>query len=176
MFPGRRAPFYLASKITQEIFAEHWRVARGLHVACLRLGSVYGVGQETGVLTQWARAMIHGQTVRISNGGVFGADFVTRDDVVRALVSTLRTGVAGAINIGGGVRYSLRQIASMLLEVSGAQASLLDIEAAHDECDVGFPALNISRAKRDLRFEPTPIRSGLTSLVSWLKDEDAAKS
>lgn len=169
MFPSARAPFYLSSKIAQDVFGAYWESQRGLPVTTLRLSSVYGAGIDTALFTRFARSLLAGTPVRLANGGAFGADFLEVADVSRAALMFLRSGATGAFNIASGVRTNLRDAATLLANLIGRDEALIEIEPG-DAIEEGFSRMDISKA-RECGFRPTELDVGLERLVSWLRNE-----
>jgi UDP-glucose 4-epimerase len=170
MYPDGRAPYYLASKIVQDIFGGFWGNRRGAAVTTLRLSSLYGAGQPGGVVAHFGRSLLAGKEIGLANGGRFGADFATLADASRALLLFLAYGAAGPYNIASGVRSTLIEIAEKLAMLAGADRRLISIGEAVQGADDGFPAIDISRAI-SVGFDPTPLDRGLAELMDWLKSE-----
>lgn len=163
MFPATRATYYLASKMAQELYASFRASGTGVAVAALRLSSVYGPGQEGGLLPAMIRRLQAGQGVALVNGGRFGADFVHVRDVAGAILMVLEHRGEGPYNVGGGVRVTVREIVELLLAETGARADLVEaVSVAGD--DAGFPALNLDRL-RGLGYDPVPFAQGLRQML-----------
>lgn len=165
LFPARRSPFYLASKVVQDIFAEHWRLKGNLEIATLRVSSLYGAGQSSGAITAMARTLLSRERVRLAGGGGFRADFVTVDDVVAALFLFLSSRTGGTFNIASGQHSTIRDVANCLATLTGAGSEYVLVEGSAP--DAGFPAVDISRALA-CGFRPTGLVDGLEALVAWL--------
>lgn len=167
MFPAHRAPFYLASKLVQDIFAEHWSLRRGIAVATLRVSSLYGAGQSAGAITRMAASLARGEKVTLANGGRFAADFVTLADVADAFLLFLRQGTSGIFNIGSGRRSTIAEVAELLAGIVGAAPGSIVVEPAAGPAEPGFPPLDVTRAL-DHGFRPSPLEQGLRELATWL--------
>lgn len=167
LFPVRRAPFYLSSKLVQEVFA-HYQADSSFEVTTLRLSSVYGVGQRQGPVAAFAGALLAREEVRLAAGGAFGADFVEVGDVARALRLALERRLDGIYNVGSGCRSTMREIAESLADLTGAPRHLIRVEPGSEEAGAGFPALDIGKIEA-AGHRPTPLRDGLGALVEWLR-------
>jgi UDP-glucose 4-epimerase len=174
LYPAERAAFYLTSKVAQEIFAAHWAARHGMSVTALRLSALYGAGQERGLFTSFARKLLAGEPVRLANGGSYGADFLTLDDAAAAVLLFLESGASGSFNIASGSRSTLKDAASLLLEMTGANAEQLVLEPS-THSDPGFPAIAIDKAGTQ-GFSPTGIREGLRQLVDWVRSGTPARA
>lgn len=161
---GARAPFYLGSKLLGEIYCRH-AAARGMRVVMLRIGSVYGAGMASrATLRRFVDDARAGRAIRLSNGGRYGADFVFVDDVVAAVLASLKRPVSGIYNIGSGARTTVGEIATRITERLGGT---LELERASAETPgaTGFAALDIRKAQRELGYVPTPITDGLARMM-----------
>jgi nucleoside-diphosphate-sugar epimerase len=167
MFPAERAPYYLVSKMAQEIFAEHWALSSGRTALSFRLGSIYGVGQTKGIIPTMAKNLLDGNKITLVNDGCFGADFATVSDVSAALLSSIGSNASGSINIGSGRRTTIRRIVELLLEHSERDWSAVE-NVTVEKSDKGFPALDISKAKL-FGYQATSIEIGVKALVDWLR-------
>jgi UDP-glucose 4-epimerase len=166
MYPAQRAPFYLASKIVQDILGSHWELRRNIAVTTLRLSSVYGAGLEKSLFTRFCEALAAGQPVRLASGGSFGADFVELSDVSSAIRMAFETGVTGPLNIASGRRTTLLEAMRLLLDITGVPGDRLIVEPS-ERHESGFPAIDISKAVT-LGYKPTDLRTGLQGLVDWV--------
>jgi UDP-glucose 4-epimerase len=168
LFPEKRV-YYLGSKIAQEFLAEAACRDAGVHLVTLRLGSVYGVGQPQGAIPGMVRALLAGNPVTLVERGRFGADFVNVDDVVGAILLCLKSTPTGTFNVGSGVRYTIGEIADILLRLTGQDER--SIEHSHTQAgpDPGFSSLNISRLLA-LGWQPTALEDGLAKMVESMRD------
>lgn len=165
MFPSGRAPFYLSSKLAQDIIGAHWSARRGLPVTTLRISSVYGVGLEETLFARFAKCLLAGDAIELAGDGAFGADFVDVSDVSAAILLFLGRGAGETFNIASGVRTTLLDAAGILLRLTGSEQRQLIVRSGGDG-DPGFPAINVNKAKQ-AGFEPTDLETGLARVVDW---------
>ena len=166
LFPIRRGAYYLASKLMGEVYVAHWDHLQKISGCILRISSVYGPGMdERGLIATTARKLASGQAVSLRNGGSFGADMVYVDDVADAAIAALAGSVSGAVNVGSGQLSTARDIAYALAGLLGADEKLIQLEPAAVAPDTGFGALDITLARRELGYAPTPLRQGLA--LTW---------
>jgi UDP-glucose 4-epimerase len=168
IYPSSRAPYYLASKVAGELFADHFGRAGRMSMAIARLGSVYGPGMSSGsVIARFARQLQEGEPVRVLGGGRFRSDLVYVDDVVEGVARMITGGVEGAVNLGSGDAVSMLDVATTLVKLLDADPALIRLEPAgeHDSSS-GFTPLDIARARRELDFSPRPLSAGLADYVA----------
>lgn len=161
MFPRSRS-YYLGSKILQEIYATEFCRAKDIALTTLRLASVYGPGQTSGALGFMARAALEGHPIEIIDGGQFGADMVHLDDVVQALMLATESDYTGPINVGSGVRTTIKTLAGMIADLTGA--SVIEKPGQGTLGDIGFPPLDIRRL-RMLGCDPVSLSTGLAAIL-----------
>jgi GDP-4-dehydro-6-deoxy-D-mannose reductase len=125
-----RSP-YAVSKVAAEALCYQWSQTAGLDIVCVRPFNHVGAGQSASyVVPALAR-----QVVEIRRGVrpaelVLGSLDVTRDmldvrDVVSAYLALLDGGRSGEVyNVCSGVERSVGELATMLLEHAGVQATL----------------------------------------------------
>jgi nucleoside-diphosphate-sugar epimerase len=162
--PRSRVP-YLASKAAQEWMAQALCYEAGIACAVLRISSVFGNGRS--IVDRFARQLNSGATIRLDNGGLFGADLVANSDVAAGLLLALEGGLDGVYNLSSGKRTSLAAVAHELLDLTARDASAVEILPQAMASDIGFPPVNCDRM-RSLGYEPTPLRQALGALLHEL--------
>ncbi|HWA70578.1 MAG TPA: NAD(P)-dependent oxidoreductase [Rhizomicrobium sp.] len=168
LFPDGRASYYLTSKLVGEIYVSHWDREGRISGCSLRISSVYGPGMDRrGLIPAMAAKLRAGQTVRLKNGGGFGGDMVCVDDVADAAVAALSSQHRGALNIGSGHYTTAREIAQLLAGMLQVSPDLVEIAPAGPP-EPGFGQLDISRARCELDYQPTPLSKGLVQLLATM--------
>lgn len=171
-YPSERAPYYLASKLSAEIFVDHFRQSGQIpSTAMLRPSGIYGPGMRGGVVDIFARRLVDGEPIQVADGGRHGVDLVWVDDVADAMLAAAETDADGPFNVGSGRRCTVRELAESLQSICDAPDELVEIKPADGDADdtSGFAALDITRARRALGYEPTPLDEGLRQLVAYLR-------
>jgi UDP-glucose 4-epimerase len=168
IYPSSRAPYYLASKVAGELFADHFGRAGRISMVIARLGSVYGPGMASeSVIARFARQLQEGEPVRVLGGGRFRSDLVYVDDVVEGLMRMATGNIEGAVNLGSGQTASMLDVATTLVDLLGADPALVRLEpAGRNGGPSGFAPLDIARARRELDYAPRPLAAGLADYVA----------
>jgi UDP-glucose 4-epimerase len=163
--PSGRAPYYLGSKLLGEIFCRHAGKS-GPEVLVLRLGSVYGPDMPRhATMQRMVDRSAAGKALSVANGGRYGVDFVLLDNVVQAAIMAAERKAVGVVNIGSGVRTTMAELARAITERFGGPEPRIEPLSIDDQLARGFPALDISRARRELAYIPTLLPEGLTHLT-----------
>lgn len=112
---------------------------------------------------------------KIWGSGSQGRAFVHVDDVVDALVDTLNCGLGkGVIQIGPSVCTSIREIAELIVDISGKSIEI-QYDVTKPEGDRGRCA-DYTKAEKILGWQPrTELKDGLRELYSWV-DKDYSHS
>lgn len=171
-YPAERAVYYLSSKLCAELFVEHKRLIHSHPASILRLSSVYGPGMRgDGVMLRFARAAAAGAPIKVQDGGSYAADFVHVDDVAAATVAAIDRRAEGVFNIGSGAATSALDLARIVADVFGREATSVEV-APKGSGRGGFDALDISKARERLGFEPRSVELGVRE---WLNGTNFLK-
>jgi len=174
LFPSGRAPYYLVSKVVQEVFGDHFAKRFPLRVVSLRPSAVYGPGMgPSGLIPTLAGRLRAGDPVDLADGGRYSADLVYVDDVVDAVVTAIQRPVNGAFNIASGRLVSALEIAETIATLCSRSRELLRLQPAGGSPAGGFCALEITRAQDELGFQPRTLEAGLRSYLTWANRQES---
>ncbi len=172
LFPSGHAVYYLASKVIGEMYCEHFRLKYRHLTTTLRLSSVYGPGQASGVLPKFIERLSAGSPIELHDGGQHTADFVFVEDVIKVTWSVIERKAAGIYNIGSGQVHSILEVAQTIAECTRASSDLLQVQPTIGATPGGFSGLDITKARTELGYEPTSLRVGLTQFVNSMTIHD----
>jgi len=163
LYPSHRAPFYLASKVTGELFSEYYRINKNLPVSILRISSPYGKGMpETSMVQKFISRVRKELPIELNDGGQYNVDLVYVDDVVQAALLLLEKNVDGIFNIGSGMVLSSLEIAKEVVKVLKPGFDLIKVLPSTGKAMYrGFSGLDITKAKNILGYTPTKLKDGL---------------
>lgn len=158
---------YSETKYLVEMLIEHCRRTRGLRCALLRSSPVYGSGSDKPkFIYNFIEKAKRNQkiTTHCYNNGNPALDLLHVDDLVSALVATMRNNFVGTLNLGTGVLNSTLKISEMIRDWFGS-LSLIDQIAI--DSDVASISMNWNRARTELNWQPTiSFEQGLEHLLS----------
>lgn len=177
--PFNNKNFYGATKIAGEAMARAFHHRYGLNVVGLRYMNVYGPRQDyrgayIAVIMKMLDAIDRGEGPTILGDGSEAFDFVAVEDCGRANVCAMKADAVDRFyNVGTGKRTSLKEIAEMLLRLTGSNQPIQYAprsQATLVRNRIGCP----KRAKADLGFEAkVPLEEGLKQLIAWRKSHIA---
>jgi UDP-glucose 4-epimerase len=173
--PFNNKNFYGATKIAGEAMARAFHHRYGLNVVGLRYMNVYGPRQDyrgayIAVIMKMLDAIDRGEGPTILGDGSEAFDFVAVQDCALANLCAMRASAVDRFyNVGTGKRTSLKQLAEMLLNLTGCNQPIQYAprsQATLVRNRIGCP----KRAKADLGFEAkVSLEDGLRELIAWRK-------
>jgi dTDP-glucose 4,6-dehydratase len=97
------------------------------------------------------------------------------DDLIEGVIRLMKSEETRPLNIGNPVEYSVREVAEMVIELSGSQSGISHQPLPEDDPKQRCP--DITRAREVLGWEPqTPAREGLAKTLQWFEFVVEARS
>jgi UDP-glucose 4-epimerase len=158
-------------KLTGEKYVQMYADRHGVPCRILRCSNVYGENQMPnrgqGVLGEFLHRIARGQPLPLFGDGSVVRDFVYVGDVadVMAKLADHRDGPR-VLNVGSGVGTSLREVISLVLEVTGEPA-VIDQRSTRS-LDIPEVVLDPGRLRSMVDFEPLPLRVGVERVWDWV--------
>jgi UDP-glucose 4-epimerase len=164
---------YAAAKLAGEHYCSCFTAVYRLETVRLRFFNVFGPRQDasspySGVIALFIAAMRQGKQPTVFGDGLQSRDFVYIDNVVDALIKAAEVPAASGnvYNIGTGERITILDLVAALNEVLGT--SLRPLMAPPRAGDVRYSQADISRARKDLGYEPRiGLVEGLRRTAIW---------
>ncbi|MFC5354317.1 NAD-dependent epimerase/dehydratase family protein [Azospirillum himalayense] len=170
--PFNNTNFYGATKIAGEAMARAFHHRYGLPFVGLRYMNVYGPRQDyrgayIAVIMKMLDAIDRGESPAVYGDGSQAYDFVAVTDCAKANICAMKAeAVDRFYNVGTGRRTSIKQVAELLLELTGS-----DLPLRFEPAGLTFVKNRIGspdRARREIGFEAeVPLRDGLAQLIEW---------
>lgn len=167
VMPRPVSPYGVTKVATEHLAQVYWRNF-GVPTVCLRYFTVYGPRQRPDMaFHRLITKSLAGEPFEVFGDGEQTRDFTFVADAVNGTVSATRGGRPGsAYNIGGGSRRSMNDVFDTLGDVLGTPVGRLYLDPQLG--DARDTAANISRARRELGFEPSiDFKAGLEAQVQW---------
>lgn len=171
--PFNNRNFYGATKICGEAMLRAYHYRYGLNFVGLRYMNVYGPRQDyqgayIAVIMKMLDAIERGEGPTIFGDGSEAFDFVAVEDCGAANVCAMKADSSDRFyNVGTGRRTSLRELAEMLLELTGCREPIHTAprsQATLVRNRIGSPL----RAEQELGFRAAiGLRAGLERLIAW---------
>lgn len=168
---------YSTSKAVDEILAHAYWQAKGLPTVIVRLFNTVGprqLGEYGMVIPRFIDAALAGRELPVYGDGTQTRCFANVGEVVPALVALMESREAEglAVNIGSSEEVSMKQLAELVIELSGSSSNIRFIPY-EDVYDAGYADMtrrvpDLSRARKLIGFEP---RISLREIVQSMIDE-----
>jgi UDP-glucose 4-epimerase len=166
---------YGISKKVGEMYGIYYFLQGYFPFVSLRYGNVYGPRQdpfgEAGVIAIFSERMLNNKEVFIFGDGNQTRDFIFIKDVVKAnylALNYILRKKGGIFNIGTGKQTSVKEIFMHLKEITGYEKE--PVYKPPRKGEVRYIALDIKKAKRELKFEPeTELMEGLKKTVEFFR-------
>jgi UDP-glucose 4-epimerase len=165
---------YGAGKLTGEAYCSAYASSFGMNAVSLRFSNVYGPYSQHkswNAVPNFIKRYLRKQVIEIFGDGSQTRDFIYVDDVCDAIQQCLMTdGIAGEIfQLGTGVETSIRELASIVQETTGASTDIRFRDRRPGE--VYKSHVDISKAREVLGFKPRlDIRHGVTKTTDWYRE------
>ena len=170
--PYNNWTFYGATKIAGEHMFKAYHRRYGLNGAGLRYMNVYGPRQDyrgtyIAVIMKMLDNLDRGIAPVVYGDGSQAYDFIYVGDTARANVCALKSDVPfGFYNVGRGIKTSIKELAQMLLDLTGS-----DLQIQYEPAGQTFVTNRVGdpqAAENDLGFRWTvDLENGLKRLIEW---------
>lgn len=173
---------YQMSKIFGEFYGNYYFMRYGMPFVKARFQNVYGPGEILGagiwrgnVNTIWRNVTptfifkaLHQEALPLENNGIATRDFIYVDDIVDGLIACALKGVSGGVyNIASGVETSIRELASLINEISGNKADM-DNQPARTWDRSGKRHGDTLKSEQELGFKARmSLPEGLQKTIDW---------
>lgn len=171
--PFNNQNFYGATKIAGEAFLRAFHHRYGLNYVGLRYMNVYGPRQDyhgayIAVIMKMLDAIDKGDSPTIMGDGSEAFDFVAVEDCGLANVRAMKSDAVDSFyNVGTGKRTSLKELAEMLITLTGSKQPIKYAprsQATLVRNRIGSPV----KASKEIGFTSTiDLREGLRRLIEW---------
>jgi len=171
--PFNNKNFYGATKIAGEAMLRAFHHRYGLNYVGLRYMNVYGPRQDyqgayIAVVMKMLDAIDNGLSPTVMGDGSEAFDFVAVEDCGLANICAMKASCTDTYyNVGTGKRTSLKQLAELLLEITGCNRPVEYAprsQATLVRNRVGSP----TKARAEIGFNATlDLREGLKRLIEW---------
>jgi UDP-glucuronate decarboxylase len=175
---GPRSCYDEGKRCAETLFFDYWRQMK-LHIKVARIFNTYGPRMHPNdgrVVSNFIVQALLGRNITIYGDGQQTRSFCYVDDLIDGLVRLMGTAdeVTGPVNIGNPTEFSVRQLAEIVIDLTGSASKIVSHPLPADDPRQRRP--DISLAQKVLGWEPrTPLKEGLTRTIAYfeslLKDE-----
>ena len=167
---GTRSCYDEGKRCAETLFFDYWRQHR-LAIKVARIFNTYGPRMHPNdgrVVSNFIVQALRGHDITIYGDGSQTRSFCYVDDLIDGLVKLMATpnSVTGPINIGNPDEFSMLELASMIIEITGSRSRIVHRALPADDPKQRRP--DISKANDLLSWSPAvPLRAGLKRTVEY---------
>ncbi len=169
---GVRACYDEGKRAAETLFMDYHRMNR-VAVRIVRIFNTYGPRMhpfDGRVVSNFIRQALAGQDITIFGDGSQTRSFCYRDDLVEAIIRMMNgpDEFVGPVNIGNPGEFTIKQLAELVIELTGASSKLVYEPLPDDDPTRRQP--DISLAKEKLDWTPqVPLKEGLRKTIEWFQ-------
>lgn len=169
---GPRACYDEGKRAAETLFMDYHRMNR-VDIRIVRIFNTYGPRMhpfDGRVVSNFIRQALAGQDITIFGEGTQTRAFCYVDDLVEAIIRMMEqsSGFIGPVNIGNPGEFTIRELAEMVIELTGSSSRLRFEKLPADDPTRRRP--DISLARQHLGWEPqVPLREGLAKTIAFFR-------
>ena len=170
---GLRSCYDEGKRCAETLYFDYHREV-GLEIKVARIFNTYGPRMDPGdgrVVSNFIVQALKGTPLTIYGDGSQTRSFCYVDDLVAGLMALMRSDsdVTGPINLGNPGEFTMKELAGLVIELTGSKSELVYEALPSDDPVRRCP--DIGRAQTQLGWSPTvPLRDGLTKTISYFDD------
>ena len=163
---------YSDAKALEEAIAHSLHTTQGLKVTTVRLFNTVGPrqsGRYGMVLPRFVQSALANEPITIYGDGSQTRSFCYVDDMIEAFVRLMNQDeTTGPVNLGNPGEFTIKQLAEMVLRMTGAKSKLVMHPLPQDDPKQRKP--DITLAKKVLQWEPkVPLEDGLKHVIDYFR-------
>ncbi len=142
-----------------------------LRIKVVRIFNTYGPRmhpKDGRVVSNFIVQALTGKDITLYGDGSQTRSFCYVDDLVEAIIRMMATSdeITGPVNVGNPDEFTIRQLAELVLELTGSSAKLVYEPLPSDDPKQRQP--NITKAEMELNWKPaTALRDGLVKTIDY---------
>ena len=170
---GIRSCYDEGKRVAETLFMDYYRMNK-VNIRIVRIFNTYGPRMhpyDGRVVSNFIRQAITGQDITIFGEGDQTRSFCYRDDLVEGFVRMMNApdSFIGPVNIGNPGEFTIRELAELVLKMTGSKSKLVKKPLPPDDPSRRRPDIKLAREK--LGWEPTiPLQQGLEKTIQWFQN------
>ena len=170
---GIRSCYDEGKRCAETLFFDYHR-QNHVKIKVVRIFNTYGPHMHPNdgrVVSNFIMQALRGEDITIYGTGDQTRSFCYCDDLIEGLIRMMNTGndIIGPINLGNPNEFTIKQLAELVIELTGSKSKIIYQPAAQDDPQQRQPV--IDKAKQILGWQPTvQLREGLAKTIEYFKD------
>ena len=169
---GIRSCYDEGKRCAETLFFDYHR-QNNVRIKVVRIFNTYGPRMHPNdgrVVSNFIMQALHGEDITLYGDGNQTRSFCYCDDLIDGLIRMMATNdsVIGPINIGNPKEFTIKQLAELVIELTGSKSKIVYMPAPADDPKQRQPV--IDQAKAILHWEPTiQLREGIMKTIEYFK-------
>jgi len=169
---GIRSCYDEGKRCAETLFFDYHR-QHGLEIKVARIFNTYGPRMHPAdgrVVSNFIMQALRGENLTIYGDGSQTRSFCYVDDLVDGLIRLMGSSAdfLGPVNIGNPVEFTIRELAELVIEMTGSRSKLIEEQLPADDPTQRRPDINL--AQSNLGWSPKiPLREGLQQTISYFR-------
>jgi UDP-glucuronate decarboxylase len=170
---GPRSCYDEGKRCAETLFFDYHRQHK-LRIKVARIFNTYGPRMHPNdgrVVSNFIVQALRNNDITVYGDGNQTRSFCYVDDLVDGLIRLMETGdaVVGPVNLGNPGEFTIRELAEMIVDITGSAAKIVHRPLPTDDPKQRRP--EISKAQELLDWQPTvPLRDGLTKTIAYFEE------
>jgi len=170
---GPRSCYDEGKRCAETLFFDYWR-QHALPIKVARIFNTYGPRTHPNdgrVVSSFIVQALRNQDITVNGDGQQTRSFCYVDDLIRGLTAMMDTkpDVTGPINLGNPQEFSMRELAELVLSLTGSRSKIVHRALPQDDPRQRRP--DISEAERLLGWRPaTSLEQGLIKTIPYFEE------
>jgi dTDP-glucose 4,6-dehydratase len=165
---GPRGVYDEAKRFAEALTMAYHRY-HGLDTRIVRIFNTYGPRMRPNdgrVVSNFIVQALRGEPLTVYGDGSQTRSFCYVDDLIEGIVRAFERGTPEPINLGNPAEFTVRQLADLVLRLTGSTAGIVARPLPTDDPRVRQP--DIGRAREQLGWEPgVPLEAGLRRTIEY---------
>jgi len=169
---GPRACYDEGKRVAETLFMDYHRMNR-VNIRLIRIFNTYGPRMhpyDGRVVSNFIRQALRGEDITLFGDGQQTRSFCYCEDLIDGMQRMMNgpDDFIGPVNLGNPVEFTVKELAELVIELTGARSKLVLQPLPADDPTRRRP--DISLAKEKLGWEPrVPLREGLQRTIEWFR-------
>ena len=170
---GIRSCYDEGKRCAETLFFDYHR-QNNVRIKVIRIFNTYGPRMHPNdgrVVSNFIIQALQGKDITIYGDGNQTRSFCYCDDLIEGLIRMMATddSVIGPINLGNPNEFTIKQLAELVIELTGSKSRIIYQDSPADDPQQRQPV--IDKAKAVLHWEPTiQLREGLLKTIDYFKN------
>lgn len=174
---GPRACYDEGKRCAETLFFDYWRQHK-LPIKVIRIFNTYGPRMRLDdgrVVSNFIVQALKGLPITVYGDGLQTRSFCYVDDLIDGMLRLMATpeDITGPINVGNPEEYTMRQLAELIIQLTGSTSTIVTMPLPQDDPKQRRPDIRI--ANEILGWKPrVPVSEGLAKTINYFKDAIAS--